>query len=78
MKLIDVLRLVLVELATEGARLGIQDSHAFLSAFELEESDSMDDCFSIFAENFDHLEKEQTLKVMFKSLFADNLKRFDI
>ncbi|MFG1500003.1 DEAD/DEAH box helicase [Halobacteriovorax sp. XZX-3] len=45
---------------------------------ELEGDDSLDDSFSIFAENFDHLEKEQVLRAMYMSLFADNLKRFEM
>ncbi|WP_419172913.1 DEAD/DEAH box helicase [Halobacteriovorax sp.] len=45
---------------------------------ELEESDDLDDSFATFAENFDHLEKEQVLRAMYKSLFADNLKRFEM
>lgn len=45
---------------------------------ELEQSDDLDDSFASFAENFDHLEKEQVLRAMYKSLFADNLKRFEM
>ncbi len=45
---------------------------------ELEQNDSLDDSFEIFAESFEHLDKEQVLKAMYKSLFADNLKRFEM
>lgn len=45
---------------------------------ELEQNDKLDDSFEIFAETFEHLEKEQVLKAMYKSLFADNLKRFEM
>lgn len=45
---------------------------------ELESDDNLDESFSIFAENFDHLEKEQVLRAMYMSLFSDNLKRFEM
>ncbi|EPZ51937.1 DEAD/DEAH box helicase [Bacteriovorax sp. BAL6_X] len=45
---------------------------------ELEGDDNLDESFNIFAENFDHLEKEQVLRAMYMSLFSDNLKRFEM
>ncbi|OIQ19663.1 MAG: hypothetical protein BM556_04035 [Bacteriovorax sp. MedPE-SWde] len=44
---------------------------------EMEKEDKMDSSFALFAEAFEHLEKEQILKVMFKSQFADAIRRLD-
>jgi ATP-dependent RNA helicase DeaD len=44
---------------------------------DLEGNDSMDDSYKVFAEGFDHLDKDRLLKVMFRSLFKDGIKRLD-
>jgi len=44
---------------------------------DLEKNDKMDDSFKLFEDAFEHLDKEQILKVMFKSLFADAMNRLD-
>jgi ATP-dependent RNA helicase DeaD len=44
---------------------------------DLEKNDKMDESFALFNDAFEHLDKEQILKVMFKSLFADAMKRLD-
>jgi ATP-dependent RNA helicase DeaD len=50
----------------------------FESIYEaLEESDSMDTSFSHFEEEFQHLEKDALLKVMFTHLFSERFKRYD-
>lgn len=50
----------------------------FETIFEmLEEQDKMDDSFEFFSNEFEHLDKDQVLKVMFTQLFSDQMKRLD-
>ncbi len=44
---------------------------------KLEENDGMDSSYSHFEEEFEHLEKDALLKVMFTHLFSDRFKRYD-